>query len=455
MTIRRLPTDFIVEELLTPAAIDSIRPEWPAQRPVAHFAVYTLTKTSLTTPEGVHWLAQSLGVRDGLVTPAGLKDKHAQTSQHVSVRVADTARKPEWPEAPSGDNGRGWSARFLGWADQPLAADAIAANRFTIVVRDISRPASDEIDRRAELLRNPSLPSSPGRPGSPNRDSSLSPDSPSLSIVNYFGDQRFGSARHGKGWIASHLVRGEFEEALRLAIASPARKETGDRRAFTRLAAAKWGKWEELARELPRCPERRAVEALAAHKSFRDAFALLTPFFQQICVEAFQSHIWNEMVRRYVAPLCGAPSFPQRHTGSRSSSPATPRPDDPWVIADDSFGDMVFPSAQYVREASANDAVRSAPMLAPESTPPEPWASLAAEVLAEFNLTIGDLRIPGLRRPVFGEVQRPVFVEAEGFQASPPEPDELSAPRPRFKRTLHFDLPRGAYATVVLRALGQ
>ena len=37
---------------------------------------------------------------------------------------------------------------------------------------------------------------------------------------------------------------------------------------------------------------------------------------------------------------------------------------------------------------------------------------------------------------------------------SPPEPDELGGGTRR-KRTVEFELPRGAYATVVLRGLGQ
>ena len=63
--------------------------------------------------------------------------------------------------------------------------------------------------------------------------------------------------------------------------------------------------------------------------------------------------------------------------------------------------------------------------------------------------------IPGLRRPFFGEAPRSLFVRVEGFAQEKPVPDSFDRTGKRFARTLRFSLPRGAYATVVLRALGQ
>jgi tRNA(Glu) U13 pseudouridine synthase TruD len=76
-------------------------------------------------------------------------------------------------------------------------------------------------------------------------------------------------------------------------------------------------------------------------------------------------------------------------------------------------------------------------------------------VLEVEGLKPSDLKLPGLRRPFFGEAERPLFVRAEGFELSAREPDEMAQGRARIKRTVRFDLPRGAYATVVLRAVGQ
>lgn len=407
MTIRRQPSDFTVHELPEPAFADALRPI-PA-RDTPH-AVYELTKTSLTTPEAIQRLGKALGVRHAAIDYAGLKDKHARTMQLVSVPVAAEDRAGVPREA----GGHNWSAALRGWSATPVSAEWIARNRFVIVVRDISRAAADEMDRRAAALALPS-------PG-------LVPER-TLLFVNYFGDQRFGSARHGQGFIAARLVRGDFEGALRLAIATPARKDTGARRHFTRAAATLWGDWRGMLDTLPRMPERKAIERLAEGAGFRDAFAALPYFVQSIAVEAYQSHLWNAAARRLARQIAG---------------------EGPLVRADDPFGEMLFPPAVAVGQAWRSLVV---PLLSPRTALAEPWGPDAAHALAEEGLTLDQLRIPGLRRPSFDESPRPLFAAAERFTMSEAEPDDLT-PR-RLKRTLGFELPRGAYATVLLRGLGQ
>jgi tRNA(Glu) U13 pseudouridine synthase TruD len=73
----------------------------------------------------------------------------------------------------------------------------------------------------------------------------------------------------------------------------------------------------------------------------------------------------------------------------------------------------------------------------------------------EEGLKLEELKVPGFRRPFFGSETRPLCVEARGF-ALGALPTGKSARAPaRVDRTVEFDLPRGAYATVLLRALGQ
>ena len=79
----------------------------------------------------------------------------------------------------------------------------------------------------------------------------------------------------------------------------------------------------------------------------------------------------------------------------------------------------------------------------------------AGAALASEGIDLPQLRIPGLRRPFFGETPRPLLVRAERFDLTGATTDELTPSGKRLKRVASFELPRGAYATVVLRALGQ
>lgn len=447
MTIRRVPEDFMVEERLSAsfrsalrasttgvAAITSGPPlsrlpsastppggEAGGRRERGSFAVYALTKTSMTTPETIQWFARALGRNPGVIGYGGLKDKHARTTQHITVPVHSTQRGSSAAESiamPPEVSGKGWSARLIGYSQAEIAAEAIECNRFTIVVRDLARETCREMDRRATLLET----------GDHERGHG---PKPGLLVVNYFGDQRFGSARHGAGFVARRLIEGDFEGALRLAIGTPARKDSGKTRQFTRMAASHWGDWSRLAAELPRIPERRAIEVLASGGSAREAFAALPYFLQSMYVEAYQSHLWNAAARTLTEAL-GATRGVLR--------------------SDDTFGEMVFPIAEGV---GAREREIEMPLPARGTRLQEPWGEAMARALRDEGVEVSQLRVPGLRRPFFGEAMRRLFVRAAEFEMSDPEADELSAGSRRLRRTIAFELPRGAYATVVLRALGQ
>ncbi|MBL8745790.1 MAG: tRNA pseudouridine(13) synthase TruD [Phycisphaerae bacterium] len=427
MTIRRKPEDFLVTERLNPVFRAAFTAAWGA---AATHAVYELTKTSMTTPDAIQSLAREVNTRHADVGYAGLKDKHARTIQNLSLPVE---RAEHAAALPREIVGRGWSARLIAWSPREITADAIDGNGFTIIVRSLSREACDEMGRRAHLL------TITPRPATDSRKSAPAPTrgrvGVPLLITNYFGDQRFGSARHGQGWAALPLIKGDFDAALRLAVGTPARKDSGRTRQFTRLCAEKWGRWKELAQQLPRCPERKPFELLAQGKEPREAFAALPYLVQTMCVEAFQSHLWNETARRLMLDL--VKGYPDGAKPLRS---------------EDIQGELVFIPASAVHE---DIRTLDMPILAANTTLQQPWANAAREVLREKELTQDQLKIPGLRRPFFGEAPRQVFVRAERYTAAEPEPDELDERPKRLKRTLTFDLPRGSYATILLRALGQ
>lgn len=418
MIIRRVPTDFIVEELLSGSFVADLSPRGSPVRP---HAVFRLSKTSLTTPEAASQLAAALKVPPSRIVAAGLKDKHARTLQHVSVTLP--VRTPEL--LPRTLPGRNWSAELVGWARGPITAAAIDRNRFTIVIRDIAPQRVGELDRRAEQLAEPGA------------DAGLSR---TLLVVNYFGDQRFGSARHGAGFAAASLVRGDFEHALRLLIATPARKDTGKRRLLTRAAAASWGDWAAILAATPPMPERRPIERLAETpparagadaERFRKAFTALPPFIQSFCIEAFQSFLWNAVAGELV----------RREAADRR----------PMLVADDPFGPLAFLHGADVPPCWIG---RELPLPSPEAKPIDSCRGVLESVLRDQGLDLQQLVIPGLRRPRFGAASRPLICRVERFSLDDPDPDDLGRPG-RLKRTVRFDLPRGAYATVVLRALGQ
>jgi tRNA pseudouridine13 synthase len=256
----------------------------------------------------------------------------------------------------------------------------------------------------------------------------LAPGPGRLLLANYFGDQRFGSARHGRGFAAEALVAGDFDGALRLLLGTPARKDAGRQRAFTRLCAAHWGAWDVLARDLPRCPERAPFEALARGATYAEAFQAVPRFLQGMCIEALQSLLWNDTLRRMVESI-GPPAR----------------------AAPDAFGALLFPAPGRVPEAWHGLAI---PLLSPATVLDGAWAPHARAALEARGLALERLRVPGLARPFFGAAERAALIEARDVELGPAMQDELGG-RGALRRMVRFSLPRGGYATVALRALGQ
>lgn len=417
MIIRRTPEDFRVSEHLTAQATSTIVPTEGA------WEVWKLSKQSLTTPDAISLLAKALKIKPGQIEYAGLKDKHAITTQHISIpRNAAVAVKGKEAEAGSPLaprtvhtigaklSGRGWDAELLGFAASPLLAEAIAENHFEIVIRDMTQRDVREMGRRASIIRN----------------------GDSLFIPNYFGDQRFSGVRNVDSFAATHLIRNDFESALKLMIATPSRKDSGQKKEFTRLAATHWGDWKRLSNALPRCQEIGAIEALAKGGTFAAAFSQLPYLDQQMAVESFQSYIWNLTLASFCRVR--AVSMPKRA-----------------FTTNDPFGELTFIAPDVISTELASLQI---PLLAATSGLADPWKNAAIEALKTAKVKLQQLRVPEIRRPQFGEVPRPAFVSATRFAMGEAETDELGG-KDRKKRLIKFDLPRGSYATIVLRSLGQ
>jgi tRNA pseudouridine13 synthase len=404
MTIKKVPEDFEVEEVLRAGV------EVPLGHPPGPFSLFRLPKRGLTTPEAVGQVARRLSVRPGQIGTAGLKDKHALTTQFFSVetRLLSAASGPETL------TGSGWTSRRVGTCTHPLDGSVIEANLFRIRIRKLTPLASAGMDQALGRLT--------GSDGI-------------VRMVNYFGDQRFGSARHGQGFLAKDLIRGDFQAAFRLAIAQEARKDRRSEKEFKRAVMARWGAWGDLASAFPRRPEGKAFGVLAKRpKDFRSAFATLPYFLQRMSLFAYQSHLWNATVRTLV--LCAIP------------------PENRWEVPSP-FGPLIFPAARAWPPAWETLEV---PLLGRKTLLKEPWGGAVEETLKAEGLSMKDLRVPGLRRPFFAEHPRPARIEVRGVELGEAQPEERKGAakgNPSFSRKVAFTLPGGAYATVFLHALGQ
>src|SRR5947209_4869260 len=105
MKLKRLASDFQVEEQISLVADGG------------PFALYSLTKQSIGTPEAVAAIAQRWKLQPHQIAFAGLKDKHALTRQYLTIH--NGPQRGIWQT--------NLEVEFLGQTSRPIHASDITA----------------------------------------------------------------------------------------------------------------------------------------------------------------------------------------------------------------------------------------------------------------------------------------------------------------------------------------
>jgi tRNA pseudouridine13 synthase len=377
--LKSRPEDFIVSE------VSNFKPD-----PAGKFYVYEMEKRSLATLEALGIIARRAGLRAADLSASGLKDKHALTRQLFSS-----------PRALPGDFADDRiKLKLVGKTTDKLTAGSIIGNRFEITMRRLWANELAVIPGNAEEIRV-------------------------CGVPNYYDDQRFGGIAHGQGFIAKALARGDFEEALRLHLAVPYRKQSMTDKTNRRLAAELWGDWDKLYRRMKRSPERALVEYLVQHPTdYAGCFERITPSLRVLFVSAYQSFLFNQTLRRMV----------------QAAAPDA-------VIEHNRGGELAFHRAPL--DWSDVEAPLPGPGTRLEKFP------LAAphleEVLRGEGLTLQQLALEGMDRTGFKASARKALMWPADVEIGAVEPDELN--ESTSKVSLKFQLGRGSFATIITRRL--
>jgi len=385
MKIKQRPEDFVVRE--------GYRFEPEPQGPVW---VYRMDKQKVSTLQALERISKEFSVRRRDLSVCGLKDKQGRTEQLVGVMGGALG---ESEVVQSGD----LRLKLIGRTAQPLSSRNITANRFEVTVRDLSAEEAERVaESAAEVER--------------------------VGVVNYFDSQRFGFLKHGQGFIARHLLRGDWEGALRAYLATPSELDRTDDAKVKAFWREHWGQWQLRA---PQAAGKRYAPLLRRlredPRDFKGAFLHIDRRLRMMALFELQSFLWNEGVKRYLGARIPAAEL----IGIRYQA-----------------GALVFPRA-LPRELRDDLWKRTFPLLAPDSRFEDPRIREAAiGALRAQGLTLEQLRVPD--SPLFFKhEERPLFVRPGKLRMHSSRPDELN--RGRRKVNLSFTLPPGAYATLVVR----
>src|SRR4051812_38029113 len=255
MKLKRLPEDFQVEELPLVAGGERGR-----------YAYYRLTKRGMGTLEAVEAICRRWNLAGRRVSYGGLKERHAVTVQYLTIVDGPDRALHE----------ASFDLEPMGRLERPYGPGHFRGNRFGVVLRDLTEDATARaVAALAELPRD--------------------------GLPNYFDDQRFGSVGFGGGFIPQAWLTGDHERALWLALAEPNPSDRPGTKSEKAVLRECWGRWPEAKARLGKSHARSLVTYLADHPTdFRGAFARLRRELRSLYFSAFQSHLWNLLLGRWI-----------------------------------------------------------------------------------------------------------------------------------------------------------
>ena len=384
MRLKQRPEDFSVTE------------SWRFDEdPAGEYHVYLMDKQKVSTFEAVDRICARFRLAHAAVTYCGLKDKQGRTTQLVAIRGrAVELQDPDLRLKPLGRTG------------EPLSAANTTSNRFAVTVRDLSEEDVARLPASLAEVRR-------------------------LGVIDYFDSQRFGALKHGQGFVAKDLMRGDFEMALRNLLARPSELDRTQDAKVKGFWKEHWGEWHRRNPYPGAERYERVVRWLREHPGdFRGAILRTEPRARALQVFTYQSWLWNEGVKQYLKDLFGMP----RLTAIRYQA-----------------GALLFP-----READAEGArllrTQTFPLLAPDSRFLDPRVERAAlSVLSRDGMKLADLAVPGTPEIHFDHEERPLAVVPGRLAVGEAKRDELNEGKLRVN--VAFTLPPGAYATLVVKRL--
>jgi tRNA pseudouridine13 synthase len=385
MKLKQQPVDFIVEELPSQT--------WSEEKQ-AH-AVYRLEKEDVDTFAAIRAIARKLRLPQAEIGYAGLKDKHAHSTQYITLPAHCNIGTMKLP---------GITIQRVGYLPQKIQIGDLQANKFTITIRDL---------QAADLRPLPCIIDDIRKSGVPN----------------YYDSQRFGSVIDGV-FIAKLLIQGHDEGAVKQVLTSYQKSEPKTVKDEKRRIAAHWNDLEHI-----QVTDRVLSYVISEYTTTHDwqkAYLRIPAHLREIHANAYQSYLWNETFKELLqATVDKKRLIPVQYAA----------------------GILLFPT----NLTSAETEKLPKTLYTASETAVYSGLELAAfkKILTRENITQTDLANLAAVNQYLKARPRDTFITPTNLTATEPQPDELNTKphEERWKLTLSFSLTKGSYATIITKRL--
>ena len=293
---------------------------------------------------------------------------------------------------------QGFRSRYVAlknpeWGKEKIAIGSLKGNNFEICVREISLD-EEKLRETAERCFKEMLEN---------------------GVANYFGEQRFGGIREVTHKVGKKFVEGKIDEAVLLYLTSPAEGEE-EEIALARKNLADSMDFAAAVKEFPSKfrYERSIIHHLCRYPNdFVGAFKELPKHLTYLFTHAYQSYLFNEVINERIEQGLGLKPVK---------------------------GDVV------------EERIATAPLYGFDSVPAKGKpGKIEKEVLERENLKLEDFRVKSFPELGCRGARKKMVLFPEKPEILSIAPDELNEGKLKLK--VAFTLPKGNYATTILREL--
>lgn len=379
--IKSIPEDFIVEE----------KADLPLGQK-GEYRVYLLKKSHWNTLDLIHFLSRSLGVRLEKISYGGKKDKHGLTYQVIAIQDKNDYSR----------EGNNFSLESRGFINRPMGPDLIQGNSFTVTIRNL--PSLALLERNIDEVKKSGFP-------------------------NFFDDQRFRSYDPERGFFAEKIIQRHWNGALQVYLTSAGPDLSRRERERKEALFKNWKDWHTCLSYAQEPLEKRIFSYLSGHpKDFAQALHQIPQEEVSMLFAAFQSHLWNEVLRRVIKLKVRELVEIKGAAGSYFF----------WRnIEEKAFfylNNLEIPTSA-VKMDFPDDITRS----------------LYEKVLKERGLKPASFRTKALRKVYFRSFRRKAVIIPDDIRIVNKGEDEFHPTEKKI--TISFFLPRGSYGTMLIKRL--
>ncbi len=402
--LKNTPQDFIVQEVY----------KHPPQHPEGTYTIAELHSINWETHTLQKELSKRLGISRKRIHFAGTKDKRAHTSQLISIANI-TPNQLEQIKIKDVE------FHNIYTSEHELNIGDLKGNRFTITISGLSKDIIDsDIKKTTEQL------------------------TAHQGFANYFGIQRFGSTRPITHLVGKALVQADFQKAAMIYIASP----QPDEDPHTQQLRQNLQDTLDYKNALETYPkhlnfERSIINHLHSNPDDYIGAIKTLPFnLQTLFINAYQSYLFNKMIsKRLKAGLMlnqaieGDIIIPKRNHSYQKND----------------YISVTSRNIDKVNTALLKGSAAITTLLVGNTAPlaKGEMGEIEHSIIEEEKLNPKDFTIPKIPRISSHGTRRSIHCSPTDLHIDQLQQDTTDN---KFQQlTVHFTLPKGTYATTLLR----